>query len=369
MLFNVFARELLGRGATKLMRYALICAAVFAGLKLAEVRVAISPEVKALMPGVFTAGVMWQALSTDNAAALSGVMMLPVGKRAFTLSYVGAHGLYAVAGKTALLVSVMCAVSLPTWAEAAGMLCGVVCGVTVSAAVYAMRRRLPGLVWGAGCVASAFAPGAAALLAAHAAAGVAVLLQADPYRFINRPASGAAPRQAHRYSVWRYLWRYMAARRNYLVNTAALWLMAAVLPGFLLDSVGAAFLPMGYAVLCINTPLCALISADPALGEALRFLPGGARRFCVPYGGFIALSTLTGYGVYLASFALQGAAITPVHVALALLFALLGAAGAVIMELKFPLTGWKTLSDLWHHPRKYAVPAVLLVLAMAACAL
>lgn len=34
-----------------------------------------------------------------------------------------------------------------------------------------------------------------------------------------------------------------------------------------------------------------------------------------------------------------------------------------LLEWGFPLRGWKLEADLWHHPRKYAVPLVLLAAA------
>lgn len=368
MLFNVFSRKLLGKGLRKIAQYALICTVVFLGLSMAEVHMLIATHIKYLMSGTFTAGIMWHSLSSENAAELSGVAMLPFGKHRFTFGYVGAYGLYIIISKTALLLSVMCAVSLPTAAEALGMAVCVLNGVLVTSAVYAMKKqRFAGFVWAAASVAAIFTDWALMLLAVNLVAAIAVLLTADPYQFINSHATGFAAKSTARHSVWTYLFRYMASHKNYLVNSAAMWVMAVILPAFMLESVGTAFLPMGFAILAINTPLCVLISADRALGEAIRFLPSGARRFCLPYGSFIAVSNLIAYAFYLASFGLQSGCIDPRHLVLAPVFALLGAAGSVLMEMKFPLTTWKTESDLWHHPRKYAVPAVLLVLAMVVC--
>ena len=36
---------------------------------------------------------------------------------------------------------------------------------------------------------------------------------------------------------------------------------------------------------------------------------------------------------------------------------------SVILEWKHPIRGWKTESDLWHHPRKYLVPLIMLLIA------
>ena len=36
---------------------------------------------------------------------------------------------------------------------------------------------------------------------------------------------------------------------------------------------------------------------------------------------------------------------------------------SVMLEWFFPVRGWKIESDLWHHPRKYVVPGIMLMLA------
>ena len=59
MLFNVFRRKLFGKGFEKILKYLVICAAVFFGLYMAEIRITIAPFIKYLMSGTFTAGIMW----------------------------------------------------------------------------------------------------------------------------------------------------------------------------------------------------------------------------------------------------------------------------------------------------------------------
>lgn len=36
---------------------------------------------------------------------------------------------------------------------------------------------------------------------------------------------------------------------------------------------------------------------------------------------------------------------------------------SVLLEWFYPIRGWKIESDLWHHPRKYVVPVIMLLLA------
>ena len=368
MLFNVFKIKLFGNGFEKILKYIAISAIVFFGLYMAEIKIQIAPFIKYLMTGTFTAGIMWHSLASENSAELSGIAMLPFKKQSFTFSYTGAYGLYTLITKSALLISVICAVSIPTVTEIIGMVICTLNGVFVTSAVFVMKKhRIIGFIWAIASIGVIFTEFALIIFSANIFIATVVLLSANPYNFINSFSSATVLKSTGRHSVWVYLFRYMTARKNYLINTAAMWVVGIVLPFFINDSVGAAFLPMGFAILSINTPLCVLISADPALDEAIRFLPSGTRMFCLPYFFFIAFNNLIAYTFYLVSFGVQTGGFEIKNIVLALIFALLGAFGSVFMEMKFPVKNYKTESDLWHHPRKYVIPAILLVLSVIAC--
>ncbi len=368
MLFDVFRRKLFGNGFEKILKYIIICTVVFFGLRMAEINLTIAPFIRYLMSSTFTAGIMWHSLSSDNSAELNGIAALPFDKRSFTFSYISAYGLYTVITKSSLLMVVMFAVSAPDITEIIGSVICMLGGIFVTAGVYVMKKhRIIGFTWAAASVAAIFTEYAVILLSVDLIAAMLVLLTADPYNFINSFSAGAAIKSSRRHSVWRYLFRYMTARKNYLINTAAMWIVGIVFPFLLRESGADAFLPMGFAVLSINTPLCALISADHSLRETIDFLPSGARMFCLPYFSFIALNNMIAYTFYLVSFWLQAGGLDIKNIVLAVIFALLSAFGSVIMEMKFPLTEWKTDSDLWHHPRKYIVPAILILIAGVVC--
>ncbi len=366
MLFNVFRKKLFGNGFDKILKYIVICAAVFFGLRIAEINVTIAPFIKYLMSGTFTAGIMWHSLSSDNSAELSGIAALPFRKHDFTFSYISAYGLYTIITKSAMLMAVIFAVSVPDITEIIGSVICMLGGIFVTAGVYAMKgHRIVGFVWAAVSVAAVFSEYAVVLLSADLIVAMLVLLTADPYSFINNFTARVELKSSHKHSVWKYLFRYMTARKNYLINTAAMWTVGIVFPFLLRESGADAFLPIGFAVLSINTPLCVLVSADHSLRETVHFLPSGARMFYLPYFSFVAVNNVIAYTFYLASFGLQTGSLELKNIVLAVVFALLGASGSVVMEMRFPLTEWKTESDLWHHPRKYIVPAILMLIAGA----
>ncbi len=369
MLFKVFKRKLFGKGFEKFLKYIIICIAVFFGLRMAEINITIAPFIKYLMSGTFTAGIMWHSLSTENFAELSGIAMLPFKKHSFTFSYISAYGLYTLITKSALLISVISAVSMPVLTEVIGIIICTLNGVLVTSAVFVTKKhRVISLIWAALSVGAIFTEYALILLFANLVISFAILITANPYNFTNSISSGAVIKKTHRHSVWKYLFRYMTAHKNYLINTAAMWAVGVVLPYFMKDIGGNTFLPMGFSILSINTPLCVLISADRSLRESIHFLPSGTRMFCLPYFSFIVINNLLSYTFYLVSFSLQTGGFDATNIPMAIVFALLGAFGSVFMEIKFPLKDYKTESDLWHHPRKYVVPAALLLIAGVICA-
>ncbi len=330
MSFEVTARKLFGVNYERLARTLFLDLVVFWGLHIAGFQVQIASSILYLMTSAFSAGVMWQALSSDgNRANLENMLMLPFEGRTLVLSYVAALGAYTLLTKTAGLLAVVWAVGHWSWVEILGSIFCALAAIVVASCLYPLR-----------------------------------LGRTDAYAFYVQPERRRRTVKVHhRYSVWRYLFRYLMSHKNYLVNTAAMWGVACVLP-VLLGQMEARFvLPIGFAILSLNTPICILLSCDPALEQAVRFLPGQKKAFCVPYCLFIFGCNLATDIIFLCSWQLQIGGVILLHALTAAAFALLSATGSVLLERYCPIQGWKIESDLWHHPRKYIVPAVMLLLA------
>ena len=139
------------------------------------------------------------------------------------------------------------------------------------------------------------------------------------------------------------------------------------MPYFLREMAGLSVVPVGFAILSLNTPICILLSCDRDLEQAVRFLPGQKQCFCIPYCLFIFSCNMAADVIFLLSWQIQNGGITVLMIAGAVFFALQSAILSVLLEWFYPIRGWKIESDLWHHPRKYVVPAVMLLLAGDAC--
>ncbi len=374
MTGKAFAKKLFGARYERLPRTLLMDVILFWGLYIADFQVQVAASVRILMISAFTAGVMWQALSSkDNAVELKHMLMLPGHGREFVFSYVAALGSYTILTKTGLLLAVLLAVSAWKPIEMIGVAISMLHAVLMAAAAYSLRKYwYMGGLWVAAIVSAILFLGSRTwfglLLLANSFIAILILWKADGYAFYQGESEKShAIKQRKRGSLWRYFFRYLSCHRNYLVNTAVMWCVAIVMPYFLREMAGLFAVPVGFAILSLNTPICILLSCDRDLEQAVRFLPGQKRRFCIPYCLFIFSCNMAADVLFLLSWQIQNGGVTVLMIAGAVFFALQSAVLSVLLEWFYPIRGWKIESDLWHHPRKYVVPVVMLLLAGGAC--
>ena len=375
MTGKAFAKKLFGARYERLPRTLLIDVIVFWGLYIAGFQVQIAPSVRILMISAFTAGVMWQALSSgDNITELGHMLMLPHKSREFVFFYVAALGIYAVLTKTGLLFAVVLAVSVWKPIEMVGMLLCMIHAVLMAASVYSLRKYwYAGGIWTVAIVAVILFLGSRAwfslLLFVNGMFAVLILWRANGYAFYQWESKKSyAIRKRKKAALWRYFFRYLNCHKNYLLNTAVMWCVALVLPYFLREMAGMSVVPVGFAILSLNTPIGILLSCDRDLEQAIRFLPGQKRRFCIPYSLFIFFCNMAVDVIFLLSWQIQNGGVTVLMISGAVFFALQSAVLSVLLEWFYPIRDWKIESDLWHHPRQYVVPMVMLLLAGAVSA-
>ncbi len=375
MTGKAFAKKLFGAKYERLSRTLLIDMIIFWGLYIAGFQVQVAASVRILMISAFTAGVMWQALSSkDNAVELKHMLMLPHQPQEFIFSYVAALGAYTILTKTGLLLAVLLAVSAWKPIEMIGMVISMLHAVLMAAAVYSLRKYwYAGELWAAAIVSAILFLGSellvGLLLSVNGLVAVLILRKAEDCAFYQGESEKShAIKQGKRGSLWRYFFRYLSSHKNYLLNTAVMWCVAIVMPCFLREMAGLSVVPVGFAILSLNTPICILLSCDRDLEQAVRFLPGQKRRFCIPYCLFIFSCNMAADAIFLCSWQIQNGGVTVLMIGGAVFFALQSAVLSVFLEWFYPIRGWKIESDLWHHPRKYVVPVVMLLLAGGTCA-
>ena len=369
---KALAKQFFGAKYESARKSLLAAVILFIAAYAAEFRVLIAPFILYLTSTFFTAGIMWQVLTgRRHMDAMQGMFMLPFDNRSFVFSYVLVLGAHTLITKTLLIWVLFFAVaSWSVWEISTAIICGCMACMVTAAGYRMCRKGLAVLLflWGAGILAVILLvrQWAAVLTVAILSmiAAVLYLAFADAYDFYSAGAAKKAVRHTGRTgNVFTYLMRYLMANKTYLVNTVGLCGIACFLPLLFGEFQGLNMFPVGLAILCLNTPICTLLSCDPDLEQAIRMLPGQAGRFCRKYCLFIFAVNSIVTSIYFCSWQMVNGGLNFVHVGILLIFALQSAILSVILEWKHPIRGWKTESDLWHHPRKYLVPVLMLLVS------
>lgn len=367
-------KQFLGAKCERAVKSLIVCFILFLAIRTTEIKMAITPSILFLTATAFSAGIMWQALnSSGNADSMTGLFMLPFANREMTFSVVLAFTSYTLITKTFLVLTLFFSVREWSVAQiAVSLLCS--CnGCIAVAAWYTMTRKkklLPIVfLWCAAVLLSIFFVQDivffALVILASLFLSILRLLTVDAYmfyrpvsaKFLIRHTKGTG-------SIFLYLLRYLITNKNYLLNTAGFCVIAGFIPFILGQLDGLNVMPLGFAILCLNTPICILLSCDPDLEQAVRVLPRQASRFCIRYCLFIFSVNTAVSGVYLISWQVQHGGVGGIEIIVALLIALQSAILSVLLEWLRPIRNQKIESDLLHHPRKYIVPLIMLLIAV-----
>lgn len=346
-------------------------------LKKAAYTTGINMEIAAsvlfLTATFLSAGTMWQAIhSSGNADPMAGLFMLPFTSRGMVFSFVLAFAGYTLLTIIFPVLALFFAVHEWSVLQIAVALFCACNGCFMAAAWYAMtkkRRQMPfAVLWCVGMILSIFLVREVVVFILIVFASLLLsflrLLTTDAYVFY-RPASAKLLIRHTKGtgSIFLYLLRYLVTNKNYLMNTIGLCVVGGILPMILGKFEELYVIPLGFAILCLNTPICILLSCDPGLEQTVRVLPGQAGRFCIRYSFFIFFVNMTESSVYLAVWQIQHGGVGSKEIITAALIALQSAILSVLLEWIHPIRNWKIESDLWHHPRKYVVPLIMLLIA------
>ncbi|SDX34055.1 hypothetical protein [Paenibacillus sp. PDC88] len=319
-ILNANLKKFMGSKYERVPKTLVVWAIVLFSLRSSGLVLEITPIVLWLATIVATVGGFVQVLSSeDTVNSLRGQLMLPESPTQFHAAFYMAVALYTLLTKTGLLLIGYLAVSdLRLSALVGFFVCFIVSGLVTYPLVFRIEKRV------------------------------------SAYRYINY--------RRHNFTV--YLLRYLLNNKTYLGNTVVLWAFGCVFAAIAGKSEFPNVLPLGFALMCLNTPLGILLSSDRDLYRQIKHLPRQSGGVLLPYALFITTVNVVACGIYLMAWWFAVGSFAPIMIPVALLFAVISAGLSVWLEMKYPLLDWKVQSDLWHHPRKYVVPGFMLLLAL-----
>ncbi len=383
--FKVFTKEYSGHDCKKLRSGALLSVILFCSVYFSEIKLPIAPKIMHLMAFSFTAGIMLQTLSSNkNRESLSEIFTLPFSENKLKASFITAVSLYVALTKTLPLLALLSALGTPAVPEI--LMCAecIVTACLLTPALYltftGVFSDTAGLPVPAKAICSVLAAAAviygifmtddlscACIMAVSMIVSAALIIKSDIYLFtVQSRGSARISKKRTRAGIMGYMARRMKANPSYLTNTVFLCAFACILPVFFRSMNMPVSVFIGPGILTLNTPLCTMLSSDPDTKTAVRTLPSQASGFRNRYCIFIFIFNLFIQLIYLCAVRVISGGIQPELIAASVLASLQGALLSAWLEWNFPVHGWKTEPDLWHHPRKYIVPSITFILVMAA---
>lgn len=378
-ILKALSKQIFGARYERIAKNFIVCIILFFAVRTAGIEIEIAPFILFLTATFFSLGIMWQTLnSSRNEDSMIGLFMLPFENGKMTFSLVLIYASYTLITKTFFVLALFFAVYRWSILQIVISLFCACNGCFTAAAWYTMinealhhrKKKLLSFVvlWCVIILLSIFwmqkTVAFSLIIFVSLFTSLFRLLKINAYVFYQLVSAKHLIRHTKgEGSIFLYLLRYLLTNKNYLLNTAGLCVVAGVLPFILGQFKELNIMPLGFAILCLNTPICILLSCDSGLEQAVRVLPGQARRFCTHYCLFIFSVNMIVISVYLISWKIQYSGVNSIEIFTALLLALQSAILSVLLEWFQPIRNWKIENDLWHHPRKYIVPFGMMLLA------
>lgn len=375
-MYDLMAPKLFGLKYKKLFYSIIVALAIGMGLKGLEYTIDISDKMLLFMNMAFSGAIMLQYMtSLDNGKYLRDVFAMPFDRKDFILGYAASMGLYVIGTKTSVILAVFYAFSDLTVMDIVMLAVESVAICLGSMVVYACTKQrfyistLVLIVMVASCFVITSGIAAIVFYAVVAALFETVLLTLDPYCFMVIDKSGLNTKSevsgsasgGSNLMVSKYILRYLMSNKSNLLNIVLMLGFASVLVFTMKDAGVSGTMYIGLAMITVNTPLQIIVSASRDLRKKLKSMPNEVKGFYIPYATTLFVIYLVSYALFLVIMFVLKMEIPPLAIPAAIVFALEASAGTSFMEYKYPLTKWSVETDLWHHPRKYIVPAVLIL--------
>lgn len=319
-MLKINMKNFMGANYERFPRTLLLWAILFSGIQAAEIELTISPTVLWLATAFLTIGGFIQVLSADTTIeSLQGQLMLPEDPLKFYSAFFLSTTLYIFLTKAGALWIVYLAVSHWDLSALIGAIaCFFISGLCIFPFVLHTEKKESG----------------------------SVLIEHNRNNFLF------------------YILRYLSNNKRYAVNTLMIWTFGVLFSLMIGNYLPSDFLPFGFVFMCLNTPLGILLSSDKDLYRQIQALPRQTNKILLPYASFLFAVNIISCLILLLSWKIMSKSFSPLMLVNALLFSVVSSLLTVALEMKFPLLDWKVESDLWHHPRKYIVPIIMMLFAL-----
>ncbi len=377
--FKALSKQFFGAKYEKIVRSLLISGIFFYAIYGTGFQLEIGTGIMYFTAVAFSAGIMFQMLtSKHNEDMFAGLFALPFDNSDCKFGLVSIFTLYSVLTKSLPIIMVFLALKHPSPGEIVFTLLFAIISCIQAAALFCLffNQRVNRLIsvpviliWITAmyCGILFFKHDNTVLTAMLIGLVISIIIlwASDPYIFYRTSKTGSAGKKLFTGGEFCYFIRIMSTNVSYILNTAVLCgftiVMIFIQKSF--DNAELNFLPIGMAVLLLNTPICTMLSYDRDTQEVMRALPRQEVMFMIKYNAFIFIFNLLVETVYLSAWGIIIGGIKGINILWIVMFALQGAILSAYLEWRHPIKNWKAEPDLWHNPRKYIVPGIMILVA------
>lgn len=161
-----------------------------------------------------------------------------------------------------------------------------------------------------------------------------------------------------------YFFRVLQAEKIYRTNT--LFILGFLLIWCVIARKNSMLFGITWSIGAVNTPLLTMLSGDEYLTRQVGMLPQRKGSIYLQYGVFLGIYFLIVNSIILGAEIIILKEWTLSRIVLSgiemLLISLLEVFLGIYLERKHRITGWQTKQELWKHPRKYLLPAIVFFL-------
>lgn len=161
-----------------------------------------------------------------------------------------------------------------------------------------------------------------------------------------------------------YFFRVLQAEKIYRTNT--LFILGFLLIWCFISRKNSMLFGITWSIGAVNTPLLTMLSGDEYLTRQVAMLPQRKSSIYLQYGVFLGIYFLIVNSMILGAEIIIFEEWTLFRILLSgiemLLISLLEVFLGIYLEKKHRITGWQTKQELWKHPRKYLLPAIVFLL-------
>lgn len=161
-----------------------------------------------------------------------------------------------------------------------------------------------------------------------------------------------------------YFFRVLQAEKIYRTNT--LFILGFLLIWCFIARKNSMLFGITWSIGAVNTPLLTMLSGDEYLTRQVAMLPQRKSSIYLQYGVFLGIYFLIVNSIILGAEIIIFEEWTLSRIMLSgiemLLISLLEVFLGIYLEKKHRITGWQTKQELWKHPRKYLLPAIVFLL-------